>query len=77
MASVVTAAPTDDAPPLVLHKLRTRFGAIHALTIVIGKWLNRAKLFIFDEPAAGVTWAPGRKSIGCRPPDSRRAWASS
>src|SRR5271166_1310767 len=36
MASVVTAAP----PPLALHKLDKRFGATHALKVVIGKWLN-------------------------------------
>ena len=55
MASVVTAAPTDGAPLLALHKLDKRFGAAHALKVVIGKWLNHgAKLFIFDEPTAGV-----------------------
>jgi len=51
MASVVTAAPTDGAPLLALHKMGKRFGATHALKVVIGKWLNHgAKLFIFDEP---------------------------
>jgi ribose transport system ATP-binding protein len=55
MASVVTAAPTDGAPLLALHKLDKRFGATHALKVVIGKWLNHgAKLFIFDEPTVGV-----------------------
>ena len=55
MASVVTAAPTDGAPLLALHKLDKHFGATHALKVVIGKWLNYgAKLFIFDEPTVAL-----------------------
>ena len=60
MASVVTAAPTDGAPPLALHNLDLRlFGAAHTLKVVIGRWLNhcsnhRAELFIFDEPTVGL-----------------------
>src|SRR5271166_3204926 len=51
MASVVTAAPTDGAPLLALHKLDKHFGTTHALKVVIGKGLNYGvKLFIFDEP---------------------------
>jgi len=46
MASVVTAVPTDGAPPL---------GAAHTLKVVIGRWLNHcAELFIFDEPTVGL-----------------------
>jgi hypothetical protein len=37
MASVVTAAATDGALPLALHKLDKHFGATHALKVVIGK----------------------------------------
>ena len=61
MASVVTAAPTDGAPPLALHNLDVRlFGAARTLKVVIGRWLNhcseslRAELFIFDEPTVGL-----------------------
>jgi ribose transport system ATP-binding protein len=55
MASVVTAAPTDGAPQLALHKLGKHFGGTHALKVAIGRWLNHgAKLFIFDEPTVGV-----------------------
>ena len=68
MASVVTAAPTVGAPPRALHKLDKGLGATHARSAVIGKRLNRAKLFVFDEPTAGVASAPRRKPIGRRPP---------
>ncbi len=34
MASVVTAAPTDGAPPLAFHKLDKHFGATHVLKAV-------------------------------------------
>lgn len=55
MASVVTAAPTDGAPLLALHKLDKHFGATHALKIMIGKGLNYGvKLFIFDEPTVAL-----------------------
>ena len=55
MASVVTAAPTDGAPLLALHKLDKHFGATHALKVVIGKGLNYGvKLFIFDEPTVAL-----------------------
>ncbi len=40
MASVVTAAPTDGAPLLALHKLDKHFGATHALKVVISKGLR-------------------------------------
>jgi hypothetical protein len=55
VASVVAAAPTDGAPLLALHKLDKRFGATHALKVVIGKGLNYGvKLFIFDEPTVAL-----------------------
>jgi len=56
MASVVTAAATDGAPPLALHNLDMRlFGAAHTLKVVIGRWLNHcAELFIFVEPTVGL-----------------------
>jgi hypothetical protein len=69
MASVVTAAPSDGAPLLALHKLDKHFGTAHALKVVIGKGLNYGvKLFIFDEPMVPWTSAPKRKSTGCWPP---------
>ncbi len=68
MTSVVTAAPADGASPLAFHKLDKLFGAIHVLEDGVGKWLNRNRLFIFDEPTAGVTSARGRKSVGCSAP---------
>ena len=77
MASVVTAAPTDGAPPLALHKLDKHFGATHALKVVIGKWLNRAKLFIFDEPTAGVNAGAKAEIYRLLAPYPRRARASS
>ena len=50
MASVVTAAPTDGAPLLALHKLDKHFGANSR-----GKGLNYGvKLFIFDEPTVAL-----------------------
>ena len=55
MASVVAAAPTDGAPLLALHKLDKRFGATHALKVVISKGLNYGvKIFIFDEPTVAL-----------------------
>ncbi len=56
MASVVTAAATDGAPPLALRNLDLGlFGAAHTLKVVIGRWLNHcAELFIFDEPTVGL-----------------------
>ncbi len=56
MASVVTAAATDGAPPLALHNRDLGlFGAAHTLKVVIGRWLNHcAELFIFDEPTVGL-----------------------
>ncbi len=52
MPSVVTAAPTDGAPLLSLHKLEKSFLACVTRN---GKGLNYgAKLFIFDEPTVGV-----------------------
>ena len=78
MASVVTAAPTDGAPLLALHKLGKRFGATHALKVVIGKWLNHgAKLFIFDEPTVGVDVGAKAEIYRLLAPYPRRARASS
>ena len=56
MASVVTAAATDGAPPLALRNLDLGlFGAAHTLKVVIGRWLNHcAELFIFVEPTVGL-----------------------
>jgi ABC-type sugar transport system ATPase subunit len=54
MASVVTAAPMDGAPLLALHKPNKRFGATHALKLVIGKEPNHSVMFfIFDESTVG------------------------
>jgi ribose transport system ATP-binding protein len=51
MASVVTAAPSDGASLLALHKLDKHFRATHALKVVIGRGLNYGvKPFISDEP---------------------------
>ena len=76
MASVLTAARTDGAPPLELHRLDNRFVSTRALKVVNGTWLDRAKIFTFNEPTVGVTSTPNRKSIGCRPSNSRRVSAS-
>ena len=49
MVSVVTAAPTDGAPLLALHKPTSLSARL------TGKGLNHgAKLFIFDEPTVRV-----------------------
>ena len=78
MALVVTAAPTDGAPPLALYKLYKHFGAAHALKVVIGKWLNHGvKLFIFDEPTVGVDVGAKAEIYRLLAPYSRRPRASS
>ena len=77
MTSVVTAAPTDGASRLALHKLDKGFGVTYALKVVIGKWLNRAKLFIFDEPTVGVDVDAKAEIYRLLAPYPRRARASS
>ena len=78
MASVVTAAPTDGAPLLALHKLDKHFGATHALKVVIGKGLNYGvKLFIFDEPTVALDVGAKAEIHWLLAPYSRRAPASS
>ena len=77
MASVFTATPTDGALLLALHKLDKGFGATHALKVVIGKWVNRAKLFIFDEPTVGVDVGAKAEIYRLLAPYPRRARASS
>jgi hypothetical protein len=77
MASVVTGDPMDGAPLLALHKPNKRFGATHALKLVIGKGPNYSVMFfIFDESTSVGTSAPKRRSIRCWPPCSRGARAS-
>ena len=79
MASVVTAAATDGAPPLALHNLDMRlFGAAHTLKVVIGRWLNHcAELFIFDEPTVGLDVGAKAEIYRLLPSLLAKAWASS
>jgi|SRR5579863_2854015 len=53
MASVVTAAPTDGAPPPASRKLSKPLGAAHALKVAVGKWL--------DPPRASFSTRGGRR----------------